>query len=132
MTSRFILYTSSTTFCAYKKERLPSAARRRYSTSSTIVLLLSCSRVSPSQSSAQTESWESRPLEPPFVKRHLLGCADDQVFGEHLRDCSLLPRDCRRLLLRIVYFLLDVRGTALRTSSCIDCGPRHRALHYVD
>jgi hypothetical protein len=135
MTSRFILYTSPSTFCTYKKERLPSTARTRYSITSTIVLLLSCSRVSPCQFSACTECWESMPPEPPSAWRHLLECADDQVFGERLRDCLLLPSDCRRRLLLlpwIVYFPVDVRGTALQTSSCIDCDPRHQATHYVD
>jgi hypothetical protein len=134
MTSRFILYTSPSTFRAYKKERLPSAARTRYSTTSTIVLLLSCSRVSPCQFSACTECWESMPPEPPSAWRHLLECVGDQDFRERLRDCSLLPSDCRRLLLLpwIVYFLVDGRGTALQTSSRIDCDPRHQATHYVD
>ena len=32
----------------------------------------------------------------------------------------------------IVFFLVNVRGTALRTSSCIDCGPLLQATHYVN
>ena len=39
--------------------------------------LSSCLRAFPSQFSTRTKSWESRPPEPPFVKRHLLGCAGD-------------------------------------------------------
>ena len=34
--------------------------------------------------------------------------------------------------LRIVFFLVDVRRTALRTSTCIDCGPLLHAMYYVD
>jgi hypothetical protein len=81
----------------------------------------------------RAECWESRPPEPPSALWHLLGCAGDQVFGEHLCDCSLPPDYCRRRLLsRIIYFSVDIQGTALGTSSCIDCGPLLRATHNVD
>jgi hypothetical protein len=53
MMSRFILYTLSSTFRAYKKKRLPLAAWMRHNTFSTTILLSSCSRVSLSQSSAR-------------------------------------------------------------------------------
>jgi hypothetical protein len=47
---------------------------------------------------------------------------------------TLLLDDCRRrfLLPRIVYFPMDVQGTALGTLSCIDCGPLFRATHDID
>jgi len=50
----------------------------------------------------------------------------------HRRD-RLLPADRERLLINyFVFFLVDVRGTALRTSTCIDWGPLLQATHYVD
>ena len=106
--------------------------------------LSSCLRVSPSYFSARTESWESRTPEPPSVKQHLLGCAGDQSFGERLRDCSLLQIIFVFFLVAVdiiffffvfrivVFFLVDVRGTTLRTPSCINCGPRLQATHYGD
>jgi hypothetical protein len=39
--------------------------------------------------------WESRPPKSPSAELHLHGCAGDQVFGEHTRDCSLHPLDQR-------------------------------------
>jgi hypothetical protein len=37
----------------------------------------------------------SRPPKSPSAELHLHGCADDQVFGERTRDCSLCPLDQR-------------------------------------
>jgi hypothetical protein len=51
------------------------------------------------QSFARTESWESRPPEPPSTSAAPARVCGDQVFRERLRDCSVLPSDCRRLLL---------------------------------
>ena len=33
---------------------------------------------------------------------------------------------------RNIFFLVDIRGTTLRTSFCIDSGPLFQATHYVD
>jgi hypothetical protein len=64
--------------------------------------------------------WERKPPKSPFAERHLHGCASDQVFGERTRDCSLRPA--------LIKFLVAgaVRGTALRTSVCVDCVRLHR------
>ena len=97
--------------------------------------LSSCLRPSPSHFSARMESWESRPPELLSVKRHLLGCAGDEVFVECLHDYSLLQIVFVFFLVVadiisfffvfgiVVFFLVDVRGTALQTPSCINCGP---------
>ena len=53
-----------------------------------------------SRSSARTESWESRPPEPPSVLRHLPGVRAIRFLGERLRDCSLLSR----IILLVVAF----------------------------
>lgn len=55
--------------------------------------------------------------------RYLLGCADDQIFGERHRDCSLDSLNVFLLVTWIVLFLffpMDARGTALGTSTCIE------------
>jgi hypothetical protein len=39
--------------------------------------------------------WESRPPKSPSVELHLHGYADNQVFGERTRDCSLRSLDQR-------------------------------------
>ena len=94
-----------------------------------------------------------------FTSRHLLGCAGNQVFRERLLLASLdwrhqlHPGDCSdwplpllpggHLLLRIVFvfflvirgivfFLVDVCGTALWTFTYIDCGLLLQVTHYVD
>jgi hypothetical protein len=110
MTSRFILYTLSSTFRAYKKERLPSAAWMRHNTINTTVPLSSCSRVSLSQSSARGVLGEQASRTTVYI------VTPAQVFGEHLCDCSLLLDDCRRCLLlsRIVYFPVDVQRDCTR------------------
>ena len=96
---------------------------------------LSCIRVLPVPSSVRTEIWESGPSEPAFASGHLLGFVRaigflGSVFATARRP--LLPRNVfvfvlvALLLSRIgfIYFLVDVRGTTLRTSSYINCGPR--------
>jgi hypothetical protein len=60
---------------------------------------------------------------------------DDQVFWERLRDCSpsssSSERPCFSLpWIGFIYFPVDVQGTTLRTSSCINCGPRLRSTHH--
>ena len=96
---------------------------------------------------------ESRPPEPDALHRDTCsGVRAIRFLGTVFRDCSpatsssSTSADQDRLLrLRLlpggrsrgsidyfVFFLVDVRGTALRTSSCIDCGPLLHATHYVD
>ena len=73
------------------------------------------------------------------------GVAGNQVFGErlprlltgeivffHSGGSSSWWTFARIEIDYFVFFLVDVRGTALRTSSCTDCGPLLRATHYVD
>jgi hypothetical protein len=127
-----MLYTLSSTFRAYKKERLPLAAQMRHNTFSTTVLLLSCSRVSLSQSSAREVLGELASRTTVCIATPARVCGRSG-FWERLCDCLLLPDDCRRRLLPwIVYFSVDVQGTALGTSSCIHCGTLLRATHAVD
>jgi hypothetical protein len=39
--------------------------------------------------------WEGRPPKSSSIELHSHGCASDQVFGEHTRDCSLRSFDQR-------------------------------------
>jgi hypothetical protein len=143
MTSRFILYTLSSTFRAYKK-RLHSAVRmrKRQQIFSTIVIpLLSCSRVSPSCDSARTEPRESRCLRNRCSPENLArGVRAIRFLGS---DYATAPTSsssrttlstsssssCWRS--RDCYFLVTTRSrdSALRISSCNDCGQLLRATH---
>jgi len=112
---------------AKKEEGVQALMWRHYI---TFILQLSCTRLLPVPSSARTELWESRPPEPPFVSGHLLGCVWAIRF---LGSISVIAR-CLRLHWNVFisflvsssdrYFPVDVRGTALHTSSYNDCGPR--------
>ena len=89
---------------------------------------------------------ESRPPEPEALHRDT--CSSVQAIrflGSVFRDCSLLgigDRGIKRsatysswwtlMIGYFVFFSVDVRGTALRTSFCIDCGPLLHAMHYVN
>jgi hypothetical protein len=125
----------------HKRGTASLVRKREHIAKNTTMLLLCCSLSLMSQSSTHTDSWESRPLESPSVKRHLLGCAGDQVFRERLRDRSLL-----RIV--IVFFLVatDIIFVFLFGSSSswwtfegrhcehlsASCGPRIQATHYDD
>ena len=89
MTSRFILYTSSSTFCTYKKESSSLAAWMRHSVQhhcSSIELLPSFPRPNPLRARRVGRAG----LQNHHLHlRHLLGYVSDQIFGEHHRDCSL-------------------------------------------
>jgi hypothetical protein len=82
MTSWFILYTLSSTFSIYKKERLPPTTHTRRLPPTThtrhgtqhLFSLLSCSTASSFRSCARTTDWKSRPPEPRLHVCHLLGC----------------------------------------------------------
>jgi len=88
--------------------------------------------------SARTEIGRTGLRNPtPCIETPTRVCGQSGFWGEssataHRRD-RLLP--LRRIEINysvFVFFLVDVRGTALRTSSCIDCGPLLRATHYID
>jgi hypothetical protein len=83
----------------------------------------------------ERERW---PPKSSSAEIHLHGCVGDQIFGERIRDCSLDPFDLALLRLHpvlrrlpratcvVVLLLATVRGTAWRTSSCIDLVRLHR------
>jgi hypothetical protein len=92
---------------------------REGSSSHAIYLTRIANNTFPSHLLRAQREWESRPPKSPTAEIHLHGCADDQIFGERLRDCS---RDRPQLF----FFPATVRGTALRTSSCTDFVRLHR------
>ena len=109
---------------------------------SPLSLLSSCSLFIPVSSLCAHRDRENRPPEPDALHRDT--CSDvagNQVFGERLprllagEFVVFFLVDVRRIEIDccvFVFFLVDIRGTALRTSSCIDCGPLLHATHYVN
>ena len=88
---------------------------------------------------------ESNPPEPDALQDICSGVRAIRFLGSVFRDCLqpeigflAVKRSTTSLRTssswdsQIIFFLVAVRGTALRTSSCIDCGPLLQATHYVD
>ena len=110
------------------------------------LFLSSCTLSIPVPNLCAHRDRESRPPEPDALHRDTCsGVAGNQVFGErlprlltgeivffHSGGSSSWWTFARIEIDYFVFFLVDVRGTALRTSSCTDCGPLLRATHYVD
>ena len=125
-----------------------------YKHNTSVLTLSSCSPSSPSRTSAHRDR-KNRPPKPDVLHQDTYSDVQAIRFLESVfHDFSLsLPRigeidyflaDIGEIDFlavtrsttswdsRIVFFLVDVRGTALRTSSCIDCGRLLQATHYVD
>jgi hypothetical protein len=127
--------------CCIKEGLLLLFARVEHITKNTTTLLLCCSLSFPFQSSARTESWESRPPEQAFASGHLLRCVRAIRFSGSVSATAsrfLLHRNVFISFLVVpflprvgfVYFLVDVQGTTRHTSSYTDYGPRLRATHH--
>jgi len=98
MTSRFILYTSPSTFHVYK-ECLPSAVHMRIHNTAPPLLFWVALKFSPIQSSVCMEDWKSRPPKPCPRLRHLLGCAERLGFWGASNATACYRSDRRHRLL---------------------------------